>query len=789
MSLARQSALTLVIAGVVPCGFTTGEAGAQQQAASVDGRTLEEIIVTARRREESVQDVPIAITAFGGKELEHRGIEAIQNLNAAAPNVSIQGGGANAESQGSFVVRGIPGVATYIDGIWQSTTDGLFTLEVVDVDRIEVLRGPQGTLFGKNAVGGAIQYITRAPAERFQASASASVGAFNRRDFQASLDAPITPELRTKITAAGMRRDGFVSSLAIDRDYGDVHDQLLRADVLWQPSERFSLRAIAEHSEVDRAGPARVLRRIVDPVFDSATGRNTNPRAQAFVNAGLPYTNATHAAGWRGGTVGEYETRIDWLSPGLITELTRYTADMTLKFTDDLRLRSLTGYREHRRRTQIDYDGAEITLIERDWRAKGRLFTQELQLLGSRGNIDWVVGGYYWRDPRQDRVWTWAMTDFRDPALRQAALAGGRGVTPATVTPVVLDNLTYAQSEGAAVFADLKLPITDRLALALGVRWNEENFETNVQTPVVPVPLEPDTTSAGDKFAVAENRPSFEESFRSVTPRVTVQYRWTPDVMAYIGYSEGFSAGGFTVLNLPYPDVPTAVPYGPEEIKNFEIGLRADWLDRRLRTNVSAFHSDYEGIQVNTYVRTRFPPGAPPGGLPESVPLPNVYLTNAAEARAHGLELEATWAATDRVRFGLNAGWLDAEYTEVGAAANAITVNSRFQQAPELTANVNLAYDIPVLRGVLTPRIDYTYTGDFVLANDDARQITQPAYALVNARLTYEAGANWSIAVFGTNLTDERYVNSGFYSDAFLLEFVTLGRPREYGLTVNVRFH
>jgi iron complex outermembrane recepter protein len=787
MSLARQSALTLVFAGVVACAFKSEEVRAQQQAASADGRALDEIIVTARRREERVQDVPIAITALRGEELEHRGIESIQNLNAAAPNVSIQGGGANAESQGSFIVRGIPGVATYIDGIWQSTTDGLFTLEVVDVDRIEVLRGPQGTLFGKNTVGGAIQYVTRQPGERLQASARTSVGAFNRRDLQASLDAPITPELRTKITGARMRREGFINSLAVDRDYGDVHDQLLRADVLWQPSERFSLRAIAEDIQVDRDGPARVLRRIVDPVFDSASGTNTNPRAQAFVNAGLPYTNATHAAGWEGGTVGEYETRIDWLNPGLITELTRFTADMTLRFTDDLRLRSLTGYREYRRQTQIDYDGAEITLIERDWRAKGRQFTQELQLLGSRANIDWVVGGYYWRDPRQDRVWTWAMTDFRDSALRQAALDGGRGVTPATVTPVVLDNLTHTQSEGTAVFADLKLPVTDRLSLGVGVRWNEENFETNVQTPVVPVPLDPDTSPAGDEFAVAENREPFEESFSSVTPRVTVQYRWTPDVMAYVGYSEGFSAGGFTVLNLPFPDVPTAVPYGPEEIKNLEIGLRADWFDHRLRTNVSAFHSNYEGIQVNTYVRTRFPPGGPAGGLPESVKVPNVYLTNAAEARAHGLELETTWAPTDRVRLGFNVGLLDTQYTKVGAAVDAITVDSRFQQAPELTANVNLAYDIPLSRAVLTPRIDWTYTDDFVLANDDSRQITQPGYALVNARLTYEA-ANWSIAVFGTNLTDERYLNSGFYSDSFLLEFVTLGRPREYGLSVSVRF-
>ena len=523
-------------------------------------------------------------------------------------------------------------------------------------------------------------------------------------------------------------------------------------------------------------------------MFDPATGKNTNPRAQAFVNAGLPYTNATHAAGWSGGAVGEFETRINWRNPGLVTELTRYTADMTLQFTDDLRLRSLTGYREHHRRTQIDYDGAEITLIERDWRAKGRQFTQELQLLGSRERFDWVLGGYYWRDPRQDRLWTWAMTNFRDPALRQAALAGGRGVTPATVTPVVQDSLTHAESEGVAAFADVMLRVTDRMTLALGVRWNEEDFDTNVQVPVVRVPLDPDTAPAGDEFAVAENRPPFEESFSSLTPRVTLQYQWTPDIMTYVGYSEGFGAGGFTVLNLPFPDVPTAVPYGPEELKNFEIGLRADWFDRRLRTNLSAFLSHYEGIQVNTYVRTRFPPGAPPGGLPESVPLPNVYLTNAAEARAHGLELEVSWAPTDRMRFGFNGGWLDTKYTEVGAAVQAITEGSRFQQAPEFTASVNLAYEVPLLDGVLTPRIDWTYTDEFVLANDDVRQITQPGYGLVNARLTYVADEHWSVAVFGTNLTDERYLNSGFYSDSFLLDFVTLGRPREYGLTVNVSF-
>ena len=276
MSLARQSALTLAFAGVVACAFTTGEVRRNSERARSTAARSKRSSVTARRREESVQDVPIAITAFGGEELEHRGIEAIQNLNAAAPNVSIQGGGANAEYQGSFVVRGIPGVATYIDGIWQSTTDGLFTLEVVDVDRIEVLRGPQGTLFGKNTVGGAIQYITRPPAERSRRAralrSARSIGGTFKRRWTRRSPRSCAPRSLARI----MRRDGFVSSLAIDRDYGDVHDQLLRADVLWQPRNAW-LRAIAGHRG-GRAGP---------PVFcaASSTPCSTPPREETRTRA------------------------------------------------------------------------------------------------------------------------------------------------------------------------------------------------------------------------------------------------------------------------------------------------------------------------------------------------------------------------------------------------------------------------------------------------------------------------------------------------------------------------
>ena len=214
---------------------------------------VEEVVVTARRREESLQEVPVAISAFGEAELASRGVEELGKLNAVAPNVSLRGGMATAGSQGSFRVRGVPGVATYVDGVWQSTMDGMYTLGVVEVERIEVLRGPQGTLFGKNAVGGAIQYVTRAPGDEFGARLSVNAGSYSRRDMTLAVDLPLSDTLQTKITAASLYRKGFVKSLSVNRAWGDVNDDILRADILWQPSNRFTARLIAERSEVDLA--------------------------------------------------------------------------------------------------------------------------------------------------------------------------------------------------------------------------------------------------------------------------------------------------------------------------------------------------------------------------------------------------------------------------------------------------------------------------------------------------------------------------------------------------------
>jgi iron complex outermembrane recepter protein len=779
-------------AGLTAAASLPTNASAQQDGAQAARGPLEEVVVTARRREESLQEVPVAISAFGNAELESRGISEMGQLNAVAPNVSMYGGMATGEAQGSFRMRGVPGVATYVDGVWQSTSDGMFTLGVVEVDRIEVLRGPQGTLFGKNAVGGAIQYVTRLPADEFGARVDLSTGNYNRRDSTVSVDLPLSDTFKTKFTAASLYRDGFVDSLSVNRSWGDINDTMFRADVLWEPTDVFTARFVAERSEVDRWGPPRVLLSMGDPVYDPVTDTNSNPRAQAYANIGRPFTNLTHSAGYPGGEVGQYENRSTWEGRGLRVDLDRYTLDLNWAFSDTMQFRSITGVREHYRTSQTDFDAADITFVERDFRSKGKQWTQELQLIGEHNRFSWVGGIFLWDDRADDRTWTWVAPEFRDPAVRAQALAGGMGVTPQAVgvPPVTLDALNRVDTKGWAVFADGSFDISDRLRLSLGIRTQDEDLSAGSLIPAVAAPEFPGTDPAGNDFANLGRINEFTTSFDAVTWRAALQYQFSDRVMGYVGYSEGFSAGGISVPNLPqYPDIATQIPYEPETLDNYEIGLRADWFDGLVRTNVTAFLGNYDDIQVTNYLFTRC------DGFPNCdgplTQLPNLHLTNAAKAEVKGVELESVFYPGDNWMVNLNIGRLDTEFTEVGEAADAIFIGAPFAQAPEWTVAAGIQYDTTLRSGGrLTPRIDYTWTDEYTLATDYRNQSFQTSYGLLNARLTYAApNDRWRLAVFGTNLTDEYFMNSGFYSESNQLNFVTLGRPREVGATLAFNFN
>jgi outer membrane receptor protein involved in Fe transport len=570
---------------------------------------LEEVVVTARRREESLQAVPIAVTAFGGEELEARGVEMISSMNAMAPNLSVLGGsGRGVESQAEFRIRGMPGVAVYVDGIDQSNNTGLFTMGVLEVDRIEVLRGPQGTLFGNASLGGAIQYVSRLPGDEFAGRVQARAGSYNRRDIQASIDVPLTDNFLTKFTFADMSREGFMTSLDSGHKYGDINDQFFRGDFLYQPTEALSLRYAYDRSEQDRMGGARAVWEIgpmrTFTVGDSVV--NSNPAAQAYLNAyGLAFDDANVVSGHPGGAVGKYETRVAHNMRGLYLELARHNLDISWDINDNLTLRSLTGQRTTERRLMVDFDSdSRVSFADRqdnDWIQER---SQEFQLIGNHGNrrqFSWVAGAFFYETDTKGRfptnasqtlncdLWSPAnrstrgvtaadeascfndrmralnlqnaymatpdMTSEQIRGLWDAVVATNPnylGVTPSTIAGTVGPNqdvLSFTETETQAFYADLSWNLNDRLTLAAGVRSQEDKNLGTRQALLAdirePFPWNDLDYVLRDPFGFNQiTRTLPGTEFNKTTTRFSVQYQWADDLMTYLTVANGYGPGG-----------------------------------------------------------------------------------------------------------------------------------------------------------------------------------------------------------------------------------------------------
>ena len=695
---------------------------------------LDEIVVTARRREESLQDVPISIIAFTAEDLEVRGVDNIERLNVLVPNVSINGGAIFGVTGSEILIRGIPGVAIYQDGFLQDGAPGILR-NVVELERVEILRGPQGTLFGKNSSGGAIQYITTRPAEEFGARFKATLGDYSRVDFIANVDLPIGETLLTKVTAAILTRDGYVESQTIDRAYGEVDNQILRLDAVWQPSDTVRARFIADYSEIDTNGQARVVDMIL-PV----TCPSPDPKCA------LNYNQATMAF------PGEFKTNSDFAGTGWLQETFSFMADIEWDLSDSLTLKSITGWREYQYNTYTDIDASQFQLFELSIYQEKDQLTQEFQLQGSGEKLNWTAGVYY------------LDTDDAARQVRFILTPGG---------PIIADTANQTLRDSWAVFAEGTYSFTDQLDLTVGVRYTEETVDAHGITPTGAQP------AVGGYTRDVSGPLGFggKETFDAVTPRVALQYRVNDNVMTYASYAEGFLAGGLNTrfdVNLPNNGL---IPFDEETLQSLEFGVRSNLLDGRLRLNVSVFTSNYDDIQINE----------------ELVPQ-RFTRRNVGEAEASGLEIEGLWAVSESFRVNFAVAWLDTEYTDLGPPRVPpldLSLGDPFRFAPETSYSFGLQYDTGLANGAnFLARLDYGWQDDFVTAQGVSNQILQDDYGLVSARLTYApADGNWDIALFGTNLTDEYYQTGGFFIPAPLFQSqFTVGRPREFGVTMRFNF-
>lgn len=886
--------------GLVPAAVLAALAVPQGAAiAQEDGiSALEEVVVTARRREESLQTVPLAITAFSGEQLEAAGIEMIGNMNAVAPNLSVQGGaGRGIESQANFRIRGMPGVAVYVDGIDQTESVGLFTMGVVEVDRIEVLRGPQGTLFGNSSLGGAIQYVTRAPAEDFGARLQLRMGDYERRDMQASVDLPLSENFRTKFTYADLYREGFMESVHNGQKFGDVNDQLVRADFLWTPTDSLTIRYAYDSSIQDRSGGARAIWEIGPSTAFEVGGItvNANAQAQAYENAyGILFDDHHVASGHPGGLIGKYETRVSHETDGFFIDQERQTLDINYDINDNLTLRLLSGDRLTQRRLMVDFDSdSRVDFANRqdnDWVEEK---SNELQLIGSFGDneqFSWVLGYYQWEDLDKARFPTFSSQTMncdlwfpsRAPSYRgvtdndrvncfndrmralgvedqfvakagdtpadlaamwadvRALNPNNQGVTFSTVSQSVAPNndaLYITPHETDALYADLSWNITDEFTLAAGIRRQEDVnlgqrrvFGTDI---VEPFPWNNPqyhlkNPHAYHQFTQVRSGSAFEDT----TSRVSVQYQWNDDLMTYLTLSNGYAPGGRSappggvlrvdsnnvavdgflrdVHNAGLSDLPAELLRGKQTVDSYELGLKADWLDGRLRTNATYFTTDWRNMTGATYVATIYwdTDGDGYGDVDGLIPcaarctadgqneilwFPNLLVSAVNKAEASGLELELSYLAGDNFQFGTNIGMLDTEFVDLGDAAlgtvPAYSEGDKFAGAPDMTANLWGQFDWSVGDGAsMTFRVDYTWTDDYTTFAGGPLQRTQESFALVNARLIYDAGTNWQVVLAGTNLTEEYYSPAFFYTVSQQLWDGSVGRPREVYLGLNFNF-
>ncbi|WP_225010431.1 MULTISPECIES: TonB-dependent receptor [Novosphingobium] len=773
-------------------GALAGTASAQtavapEQAEAAAHVGVEEITVTARRRAESLQDTPIAISAVTGEGLQERGIDNVTQIGDFTPNVkfnsSVPVSASNATA--AIFIRGIgqndyqlsadPGVGLYLDGVYISRGVGN-VLDVLNIERIEVLRGPQGTLFGRNTIGGAVSVVTKKPGRELAGSVEVTTGSFDRVQVKGNIDIPLAEGVYSSFAGFVHKRDGYVKGvIAGAPDLGDTDNLAGRFALRLEPSSDFT---------VDLA------------VDGSRTRENSAPNVAIAINE-----NAPAAQYWNAAYSGSPSVCLNTADPSRLTNQACFNSQWALapyrhggtfttisnvfntfnprhyqsasdvniwgvsgtaewKVAPNVSLKSITAYRKVTGfwTRDSDHSPASIVQTNSDW--KQDQFSQEFQVLGDLMNkkLNWVVGGYYSKENGNHRD----LVNIVDAVfLSGAALKG----------------------ESLAFFGQATYEIVPDLNLTGGIRWtqDEKTFSNQNQYVVAAgfltgAPLNPDGSGLKDGdplMGPLGNTSTIKD--RAWTPMASLSYRFSPELLTYLSYSKGFKGGGFTQRVFPpFAFIPS---FRPETSETYEFGFKSDLLDRRLRLNGAVFWNNYKNLQITVNdPKLGFAP----------------IIQNAAEARIRGFELELQARPIDGLRIEGGLGYLDAKYRKVDIRAlNAgVTTNTKLQNAPKWTISAAVSYKIEAGDlGSFQPRVDWSYRSRVYNDAVNTPLLVQDGYHLVNASVAYnDPTEKWSVTLGVKNLTKELYLSSG-YADSFggITEGV-FGRPREWYLSAKVAF-
>jgi iron complex outermembrane receptor protein len=740
-------------------GFQTLSTPVNAQAVEPSAQ-IEEVVVTARRREERLQDAPVAVTALSAQALQNRGVDSVDQIAKFAPSIrfdgaaALSGGNYNATvfirgvGQNDFAIYSDPGVGTYVDGVYYARSIG-GTLDAFDVSSIQVLRGPQGTLFGKNTIGGAVVITTAQPGDAFGGKIEATTGSLNRFDLKGYVDIPLGEKVSARLSAARLTRDGYGKRLLTGDDLGDRNATAARAQLRWEASDTVTVALSADYTRArEHSAPQKLL------VIGAAPGFAIGPfmaNFNTFVAPGLGITapNGQKTLNTSFLTDDPYTT---YGTGPNINNLDLWGVSGTIDWNlGAVTFKSITAVRGLKATFARDGDNTPFTYRETFNHDVQAQYSQEFQLSGQSfdNRLTWVTGAYVFKERGTDSGY----------ALLAPGLAPGASPPPYSPSAAIY---TRVNATTYAVFAQGSYSLTDRLSATVGARFNRDEKDYTL-----------DHHRRRDGGVIAQLDKS--ASWNSFTPKVGLEFKATPDVLLYASAGKGFKSGGFNAR--PLNDASEVTQYDPETLLTYEAGAKTAWFDRRLILNVAGYFSDYQDIQV-TVNQT-----------------PRNFVANAAGGEVKGVEIELQARPTAHWALNFGLGRMDAKYTEVGTGLTPdqvlpITLATHFVKAPKWTLNGGVEYtrDLPG-GGSVTARADWTHYSTVYndVANDP--DLTQPGYDLFGARIGYTSPDGlWQAAIFGSNLSDERYMVSGNASSGFGLKEASFGRPREWGASLSRKF-
>jgi iron complex outermembrane recepter protein len=736
----------LLLASVCAAPLTFAVPAAAQDVVAVEEE--ETVVVTARRREEALQDVPLAVTSYSAEALEAAGAQDLTAITQTTPNVTLENSRATNTTLTAFI-RGVgqqdpvagfeQGVGIYLDDVYLNRPQAA-VLDIYDLERIEVLRGPQGTLYGRNTIGGAVKYVTRRlDADDPTLRARFAYGSYNQLDVVLSGSLPITDTFRVGAAVAGLTRDGFGENLTTGEDNYNKDVFAARVSAEWEPTSNFLARLSWDYVDDDSA--ARQGYRLLPSTISGSSPLSDHYDTEAGI-ANFPWGLGGNSVIARGG-----QLMLDW-SPA-----------------ENWTVRSITAYRDDSSRAPIDFDSTAAPTFDVPAVYSNEQFSQELQVLyeGERWNM---VAGAYYLDANA--------FDAFDVIFH----------LPPFFVPVTTLTIGDVDTETWAVFGEATFDITDTLSLTLGGRYTEDERTSHIVRQVfvgtAPSPVFGGPGVVGAGSPVPDFRGSRTDD--AFTPRVILAWEPNPDLNLYASYSQGFKGGGFDPRgNFANADVREG--FLPEFVDSYEIGAKTTLFDGRVTANTAVFFADYTDVQIPGSVIVPGPPISFVGTV-----------TNAGAAEIYGVEFEGTAQFTDNLTGALSIGYVSAEYTEFIVGGVDVSNARDVQNTPDWTGSAGLTYAFPFALGSAPGELAFTGSAAY---RSETQQfefaiplLDQPEFWLYDAAVYWTSDNDrWRVGIYGRNLSDERYITSGYNFptvDGTVTAFY--GNPRTVTASVEVRF-